>query len=68
MKAERRTRTLEYLVYVTSDGKEFDSPKAAEKHEAELLPKRKFLVNIYVLILLMTLMFIKLNQKKIQNI
>ena len=41
MKAERRTRTLEYLVYVTSDGKEFDSPKAAEKHEAELLPKKQ---------------------------
>lgn len=41
MKAERRTRTLEYLVYVTSDGQEFDSPKAAEKHEAELLPKRQ---------------------------
>ena len=43
MKAERRTRTLEYLVYVTSDGKEFDSPKAAEKHEAELLPKKQLL-------------------------
>lgn len=41
MKAERRTRTLEYLVYVTSDGKEFDSPEAAEKHEAELLPKKQ---------------------------
>ena len=41
MKAERRTRTLEYLVYVTSDGKEFDNPKTAEKHEAELLPKRQ---------------------------
>lgn len=31
MKAERRTRTVEYLVYVTSDGKEFDSSKAAGK-------------------------------------
>lgn len=41
MKAERRTRTLEYLVYVTSDGQEFDNPRAAEKHEAELLPKRQ---------------------------
>lgn len=39
MKAERRTRTYEYLVYITSDGKEFDSAKAAEKHEAELLPR-----------------------------
>lgn len=41
MKAERRSRTYEYLVYTTSDGKEFDNPKAAEKHEAELLPRRQ---------------------------
>lgn len=41
MKAERRTRTLEYLVYVTSDDKEFDTPEAAERHEAELLQKKQ---------------------------
>ena len=41
MKTETRTRTQEYLVYVTSDGKEFDSQKAAEKHEVELLPKKQ---------------------------
>lgn len=41
MKAETRTRTQEYLVYVTSDGKEFDTQREAEKHEAELLPKKE---------------------------
>lgn len=41
MKTEKRTRTYEHLVYITSDGMEFDNPKAAEKHEAELLQKRQ---------------------------
>ena len=41
MRAETRTRTHEYNVYITADGKEFDTPQEAKKHEAELLLEKK---------------------------
>ena len=41
MRTETRTRTHEYNVYITTDGKEFDTPREAEKHEATLLHERQ---------------------------
>ena len=41
MKEETRIRQEEYKVYITDDGKEFTNKQKAEKHEAELLPKKQ---------------------------
>lgn len=48
MRTETRTRTQEYHVYITTDGKEFDTPREAKEHEDTLLHERQ-IPNTHVL-------------------
>lgn len=41
MRTETRTRTHEYNVYITADGKEFTTPREAKEYETILLHKRQ---------------------------
>ena len=41
MRTETRTHTHEYNVYITADGKEFNTPREAKDYETILLHKRQ---------------------------
>lgn len=41
MRIEKRKKTIEYNVYITSDGKEFENSLSAENHEKLMTGQKK---------------------------